>query len=430
MAEKLIPPKDGSSPTKKIERILQEKLIGQDRAIREIVRALERAYAGLKNPDHPVAVLAFFGPTGTGKTLAAEVLADCFPKKRVWRCQRYQECGVEFTEEDRRAGIQIPLVCTAHKGKLRIQKVELPSIWVVDCGGVSESLDHAVTTLIGSPPSYVGHGTPPLFTGGRAPHVVLFDEAEKALLTKSWSGSSSFANILLKILDKGKIRNNLGEEIDFTQSIIILTGNLGATEILKEFEGTIGFHTSGQDIRRDITQMTDREVEGLNERIYSIVKKKSERDLAPEFLNRLDRLVVFHFLTRSGYAHILQNEIAKVQARILRVVKREKVPAFVLTFSEEALNFLLREAMADRRFGARPLVRVLEKRVVSPLSELINNRMIKANDHLEARVEKGADEDEESGEAIVFFRIPPSEDKLLLKAPDPSPKSPEGGNAA
>lgn len=440
MAKKLVPPKDGKSPTRKIESRLKNQLIGQDRAIREITRALERAFSGMKNPDHPIAVLAFFGPTGTGKTFAAEALANCFAKKIVWRCPRYQQCDVEYSEEDRRAGVvQVPDVCPMHKGNLKIERVELASIWTIDCGGLSGSLDHAITTLIGAPPSYVGHDTPPLFTGGKAPRVVLFDEAEKALLTESWHGGSTFANILLKILDKGRIRTNLGEEIDFTNSIIILTGNLGAMEILKEFSGKLGFATAGQTPRKDLSRMTDEEIAGINKRIYATVKAKAERELAPEFLNRLDRLVVFHFLMHSGYEQILQNEIAKVQSRIARTVARGKAPAFVLTFTPPALDLILRESMSDQRFGARPLIRTLEKRVVTPLSALINDQMIKPNDHLEARVDKDINEDGIQEDAIVFFRIPPSEDKLLLKPPKPSSPTntepppaengPEGGDA-
>jgi hypothetical protein len=268
VAKKLIPPKNSSSPTRVIEKLLKEKLIGQERAIREIIRGLERAYSGLKNPDHPVAVLAFFGPTGTGKTFAAEALANCFPRHKVWRCPRHYECGYVITEEERQAGIQVAEYCPTHNGKLRIEKIVSNTIWTIDCGGVSGALDHAITTLMGSPPSYVGQEITPIFTGGKAPHVVLFDEAEKALLTKNWSGGSSFANVLLKILEKGRIRNNLNEEIDFTQSIIILTGNLGAAEILKEFEGVLGFHVSSKDRHRDIAQMTDQEVGDLNKRIY------------------------------------------------------------------------------------------------------------------------------------------------------------------
>jgi len=436
MASKLIPPEEGPSPVRMIERRLKERLIGQDRAIREITRALERAYAGLKNPDHPVAVLAFFGPTGTGKTLAAEVLADSFPKRRVWRCSRYQECHFEITAEElQKTGEGSPKSCPAHAQRanaiVRVDRIELPNIWVIDCGGMGASLDHAVTVLVGSPPSYVGHDTPPLFTG-KAPKVVLFDEAEKALLTESWHGGSSFTNILLKILDKGKIRNNHGEIVDFTNSVIILTGNLGAGEILREFHAKLGFATSGKP-KKDFLHMTDEEIAEMNERIYSVVKEKAERDLAPEFLNRLDRLVVFHFLTRRDYEAILGNEIAKVQQRILQAVQGGKVPPFVLTFSPEATQFLLRESMADRRFGARPMIRVLEKRVVTPLSVLVNNKMIEAADHLEARVEKGSgEEDPGEKEMIVFYRFPPSEDPLLLSPPKLRRRrtsSPEGGSA-
>ncbi|KRT67609.1 MAG: ATPase AAA-2 domain-containing protein, ATP-dependent Clp protease ATP-binding subunit ClpC [candidate division WWE3 bacterium CSP1-7] len=425
MTDKLVAPNESPSPTRDIERGLKERLIGQDRAIREITRALERAFAGLNNPEHPIAVLAFFGPTGTGKTLAAEALANCFTKKIVWRCSRYHECLVEYSDEEQRAG-EVPKCCPVHsKSNPPIERVALPSIWTIDCGAMGGSLDHAVTVLLGSPPSYVGHNQPPLFAGGKAPRVVLFDEAEKALLSSGWNGNSSFANILLKILDKGKIRNNHGEEVDFTQSIIILTGNLGAVEIMKEFSGKLGFSTAEQSSRKDFSKMTDEEIAQINKRIYATVKAKAERELAPEFLNRLDRLVVFHFLTHRDYERILQKELAKVQKRVKRkVIKKRKAPAFVLTFSPPVLDYLLRESLGDRQSGARPVVRVIEKKVVTELAKLINGRMIKPRDHLEARVEKENNEEGVPEETIVFYRTNSQESRTAILSPSPHHRRP------
>ena len=441
MAKKLVPPANGPSPTRMLEQLLKERLIGQDRAINEIVRSFEIYYAGIKNPEHPIATLAFFGPTGTGKTLAAKVLASCFKKHWVWRCSRYQECQIEYTEADRRAGIQVPTFCPRHKGNLRIKKMEVPNLWRINCGTMSGSQGHAVANLLGSPTGYVGHdSTPPRLVGGKAPRVVLFDEAEKALLTESWNGGGSdFANVLLEILDEGKIVNNLGEVVDFTNSIIILTGNLGAKEILKEFSNKLGFSTPDQPPRKDFSKMTDEEIARINQNIYTTVKEKAERELAPEFLNRLDRLIVFHFLTRRDYAQILDIEIAKVVKIVERAVKAGRVPPFVFTFSTKAIDFLVNESMSDRLSGGRSLVRKLAKLTVAELAKLINARIIKEGDHLEARIAKGTDDDGKPEEKIIFYRLPPSEDKLLLKPPEPAPppkadlpqaeKGPEGGDA-
>lgn len=416
MAQALVPPKQGLSPTRLVERALRKQLIGQDRAIREIVRALERAFSGLKNPEHPIAVLAFFGPTGTGKTFAAEVLSRCFAKKVVWRCVRYQECRFEVSEYDLiQARTSPPRFCPAeHSEKTPTERIELPTIWTIDCGEMSGSLEFAVSKLVGSPPGYVGHGTtPPIFTGGRAPYVVLFDEAEKALLSESWRGGNSFANLILKILDKGKIRNNLMQEVDFTNSIIILTGNLGAAEILSEFDRKIGFPTPGST-GRDLSRMTDTEIAQLNRHIYDVVRKKAERELAPEFLNRLDRLIVFQFLTQRDYAQIVRNELAKVQQRIVRAGLRNRVPRFNLTFSPPAISFLIREAMRDRRFGARVLSRILEKRVVTSLSRLVNDRVVQEGDQLQARVGE-VQEDGTTEKTIVFFRVAETKRTALEK---------------
>lgn len=439
MAKKLVAPENGPSPTRMLEQLLNERLIGQGRAIREIVRSFEIFYAGIKNPEHPIAVLAFFGPTGTGKTLAAKILAKCFKKHWVWRCPRHEECGYEVTEDDRRKGIRLAEFCprhqTANKGSLRIKKIELPRIWVINCGTMSGSQGHAVSNLLGAPAGYIGHGsTPPLLPGGKAPRVVLFDEAEKALLTESWyGGGSDFANVLLQILDEGKITNNLGTVVDFTDSIIILAGNLGAAEILKEFSTKmVGYATGEKSSRKDLSQMTDEEIAQTNKRIYAAVKTKAERELSPEFLNRLDRLIVFHFLTRSDYTRILDIEIAKVVKLVERSIKAGRVPPFVFTFSTQAIDFLVNESMGDRRYGGRSLLRKLGKLTVAELAKLINNQMIKEGDHLEARVEKGTDDEGKTEQQIVFYRIDPPEDPLLLPPPKPrrrKPASPEAKDA-
>ncbi|GMR19034.1 MAG: hypothetical protein BMS9Abin34_158 [Patescibacteria group bacterium] len=416
MAKKLVLPKVRKSPVTHIENHIREHVIGQDRPIREIARAMERAYAGLKDPERPVATLAFFGPTGSGKTLATKVLATSWRTHKVWQCRRFKECDFQVTEEDKDKGTRVPPICPLHKQErnfdIPVDETEIPNIWIIDCANLSGSLEHAMTTLMGSPPSYVGNDIPPRLAGGKAPRVVVFDEAEKALLTQNWKGGqSTFANILLKILDEGRITNNRNEEVDFRNSIIILTGNLGAAEILQEFEGRrLGYRTGGT--RRDISKMTDKEVMEINQRIYQVVKEKAKREFAPEFLNRLDRLVVFHFLTRSDYDQILDLELAEFQNRINANEKPK--PQFVVTYTPKARTALLDESMSNRSLGARTLKRVIEKRIVTRISEFLNEDLIRDGDHLEARVRKERRPEGKFEKTVVFYRMDQDESRLLL----------------
>jgi len=396
------PPELSKSPAKLIEEEIQSKLFGQDRAIREIARPLERYFAGLNNPDHPIAVLFFDGPTGSGKTYAAEVLAGCFDPRKTYRCPQFQVCKFQTSEPSKFP--VCPVHASAlHRVPLKLEEIELPNILKVDSTLMSGSLEHAVTTLLGAPPSYLGHDTPPQFTGGKAPRVVLLDEAEKAILTKTWRGSAAtLANVLLTIFDKGKIKNNLNEEVDFTGSIIILTGNLGAQEILREAEGKgIGFRPGHG---RSLDEMGDEEIEAVNERIYPIVKEKAEREFAPEFLNRIDRLVVFRFFTSKIYRLILERELEKRAERIRNAaITGTTVPNFALTYTEEVKQLLVEEGFGDLRYGARPLSRTLEKRIVTPLSELINNGLVPTNAVLEARVETTKTQGE--GDKTIVFVV-------------------------
>lgn len=437
MAKKLVPPREGDSPTRKIEEFLRERVIGQDRAVRELTRAFGRAYAGLKNPEHPIATLAFFGPTGVGKTFTAKVLADFFPKETVWRCQLYQTCKFQITQKDRKRGVVPPKNCPRHQGNVLVERMVIPNIWEIDCGQMSGTMEHAVNDLLGAPAGYVGHGSsPPIFVDGRAPRVVLFDEAEKALLTRNrQGGGSDFVNILLKILENGKIRSRIGTWINFRGSVIILTGNLGSAEIIREFEGqSVGFRRPGEETHRGrgISGMSDREIDAMNERIYSIVGKKAKLEFPPEFINRVDRMVVFHFLTRDELEKILERELKKVDRRVQRAIERGKAPPFVLTVSPEVREFLLQESLEDREYGAKPMIRTIDKRLLSDdfgLAELFLNRMINEGDHLEARIGIEPGEDGTEEETIVFYRLDPDEDPLALQPPKPKKRKPKSAPA-
>lgn len=395
MAKRLTPPKvDRSFIGKKIEKKLRERIVGQDRAIREICRALHRGAAGLKDPQHPVVTLMLAGPTGVGKTLTAQALADCFKENFIYLCRAYKSCGYETTTEEL-AGKPPPKHCPihlAHDKRVQLERIEVPNLLLINCGEMGGSMEHAVIKLLGAPPSYVGHGeTPPSFVGGKAPRVVLFDEVEKAILAVRYGGGQAgLTGLLLRILDEGKIVNNYNEEIDFTSSIIILTSNLGTREIMHQIKGGIGF-TAGD--RRSLSKYSEEEIEKLNEDIYRLVRDKVRATIPPEFFNRLDRLIVFRFLTRKEYYEILNRELDALDERI---VKKPKGPRFSLVYTDGVRDLILNESAEEREYGARPLKRIVEKRITAPLSELVNNKLIKDDDHIEARVENGT---------VIFYRL-------------------------
>lgn len=416
MAKRLTPPKvDRSFIGEKIERKLRERIVGQDRAIREICRALHRGAAGLKDPQHPVATLMFAGPTGVGKTFTAQVLAECFKTTIIYRCRAHQYCGYETTTEEL-AGKPPPKHCPihlAHEKKVQLEEIKVPNLLLINCGEMGGSMEHAVIKLLGAPPSYVGHGeTPPSFVGGKAPRVVLFDEVEKAILaTRYGGGQAGLTGLLLRILDEGKVVNNYNEEIDFTSSIIILTSNLGTREIMHQIKGGIGF-TAGD--RRSLSKYSEEEIEKLNEDIHQLVKNKVKATIPPEFFNRLDRLIVFRFLTRKEYYEILNRELDALDERI---VKKPKGPRFYLTHTDEVRDLILDESAEEREYGARPLKRIVEKRITAPLSELINNKLIKEGDHIEARVKNGV---------VIFYRLDGEGNGSVVKTDPPEASDEEG----
>ncbi|MCX5727028.1 MAG: ATP-dependent Clp protease ATP-binding subunit [Candidatus Saganbacteria bacterium] len=282
----------------KMEETLGKKVIGQEEAIKVIAKSIRRARAGLKDPRRPIGSFIFLGPSGVGKTELA---------KRV----------AEFLFGDVDAMIRIDM---------------------------SEYLEsHTVSRLIGSPPGYVGYGE-----GGqlaepvrRKPHsVVLFDEIEKA--------HQDVRNVLLQVLDDGRITDAQGHVVDFKNTVIIMTSNVGAELITKET--AIGFLT-----RDDATAGYER----MKERVLEELKKA----FRPEFLNRLDETVVFHPLSKQDLAQIVDLMISEVNERL-----REKV--ITLDLSEKAKAFLVEKGY-DPKFGARPLRRTIEEYIEDNLSEEI-----------------------------------------------------------
>lgn len=395
MTKRLDPPRSDASPISKIEHALKEHVIGQDRAIQELCCALHRAFAGLNDPNRPIATLMFAGPTGVGKTWTAKVLGNLFKIRVVYRCQKYDECGFQISEEERdRDNLSHCLDHEAMEGTtVPLERIVLSSFLIINCGELGEGTEHAITKLLGAPPSYIGHNsTKPLLSGGEAPRVVLFDEFEKALFTsRSPEGQTGLASLLLSILDEGKIVNNLNEEVDFTGSIIILTSNIGNKKIIREVEGGVGF--TAQQERKSIPQLNDEGIAQLNESIYQLVKNAVRKALPPELLNRIDRLVVFRYLTGDEYRQILDLELDALQTRI---EERSIVGPFHLTYTTEVKDLLIDRSLKKREYGARPLKDLVRRKIASPLAEMINSGCIHMGDRIEARREGGK---------IVFYQL-------------------------
>lgn len=285
-----------------LEEILHHRVIGQDQAVKAISSAIRRSRAGLKDPNRPIGSFLFLGPTGVGKTELSKALAE-----------------VQFGDEN------------------QIIRIDM-----------SEYMEkHAVSRLIGSPPGYVGHEEGGQLTEKvrRNPYsVVLFDEIEKA--------HPDVFNILLQILDDGRLTDSKGRTVDFKNTIVIMTSNVGATKINKE--KVLGFSTS----KDNESKMKD-SYEKMKENIMAELKKI----FRPEFLNRIDDIIVFHSLVES---HIAQ--IVKLMTKDL--IQRLKSMEIDFEMSEEAIK-LISESGFDLEYGARPLKRAIQKELEDQLSEAI-----------------------------------------------------------
>jgi ATP-dependent Clp protease ATP-binding subunit ClpC len=300
----------------KMEEELKTRVIGQDEAVIAISKALRRSRADLKDPRRPIGSFIFLGPTGVGKTFLARQLA-------------------EFMFGDSDALIQIDM---------------------------SEYMEKfTASRLIGSPPGYVGYEEGGQLSEAvrRRPYsVVLFDEIEKA--------HPDVMHLLLQILEEGKITDSLGRKIDFRNTIIIMTSNVGA-ELIKR-QTALGFGAvSGQE---SYEQMRDK------------ILDESKRTFKPEFLNRLDDMIVFHTLGRPDLANIVNLEVAKVVGRI-------GSKAIKVLLDPSAVEFLIDKGY-DPTYGARPMRRAVEKFLEDPLAEELLRGNIKAGDILNvyAAVEK------------------------------------------
>jgi ATP-dependent Clp protease ATP-binding subunit ClpC len=291
-----------------MEEVLKGKVIGQDEAVIAISKALRRSRADLKDPRRPIGSFIFLGPTGVGKTFLAQKLA-------------------EFMFGDRDALIQIDM---------------------------SEYMEKfTASRLIGSPPGYVGYEEGGQLSEAvrRRPYsVVLFDEIEK--------GHPDVMHLLLQILEDGKITDSLGRKIDFRNTIIIMTSNVGAETLRKQT--TMGFGATKPVGEHEYDVMRDRLLE------------EAKKTFKPEFVNRLDDIIVFHQLTRIDLMKIVDLEVDKVFQRV-------KAKDVHIILEETAKEFLIEKGY-DPTYGARPMRRAVERYLEDPLAEELLRGNVKAND--------------------------------------------------
>ena len=297
---------------------LKEKIIGQDAAVETVTRAIQRNRAGLKDPNKPIGTFLFLGPTGVGKTQLAKVLAQYM-----------------FDSPD--------------------------SIIRIDMSEYMEK--HAVSRLIGAPPGYVGYNE-----GGqlservrRKPYsVVLLDEIEKA--------HPDIFNLLLQVLDEGRLTDSNGRHIDFRNTVLILTSNIGTKE-LKDFGNGLGFSNVS---KRDTV---------ANSRM--IIEKAIKKAFTPEFLNRLDEQILFNPLTKEDIERIIEIELKDLYERVAQA-------GFKLKLGKDVKKFVA-DAGSDPQYGARPLKRAIQRYIEDPLAEKIISGEIKPGETIKLKLNKEKD---------------------------------------
>jgi len=311
-----------SPEVRDFEAALRQRVVGQDRAVRRVARVYQVYSAGLASTGRPIANLLFLGPTGSGKTHLVEAAAE-----------------VLFGDPG--------------------------AVVKIDCAEFQHS--HEIAKLIGSPPGYLGHReTQPLitqevleqhYTDKLKVSLVLFDEIEKA--------SDALWQLLLGILDKATLTLGDNRRVDFSHSFIFLTSNLGSQEMTSLMTGGIGFSHSGQE-----------DDDELDKKIYRVATAAARRKFSAEFMNRLDKVIVFRALERSHLENILDIELGRVQERIMSATSGNQ---FVFKCTTGAREFLLQEGI-DKKFGARHLKRAIERHLVFPLSNLLATRQIQLGD--------------------------------------------------
>lgn len=318
----VLDPSRRSNDAGEFETALRRRIVGQDAAIEKVVEIYQMFLAGLNPPGRPVGNLLFLGPTGSGKTRVVEAMAEAL-------------------FGDARACIKI------------------------DCAEFQHS--HEIAKLIGSPPGYLGHReTHPLltqealnqwFTEKLKLSILLFDEIEKA--------SDSLWQLLLGILDKATLTLGDNRRVDLSQCIIIMTSNLGAGEMTSLVDGGFGFAPTVVEVD-----------ESFDEKIQRTAVEAARRKFTPEFMNRIDKTVVFKTLREEHLAQILDIELGMVQQRVLMAAGTNQ---FVFNCTGAVKEYLLREG-TDPRYGARHLKRAIERNLVFPLANLVATGQVKLGD--------------------------------------------------
>ncbi len=312
-----------------LEKELHKRVVSQDEAIRVVSKSIRRARSGMKDPRRPMGSFIFAGPSGVGKTLLSKALA-------------------EFMFGDEEALVQIDM---------------------------SEYMEkHNVSRLIGAPPGYVGYEEGGQLTERirRRPYaVVLLDEIEKA--------HPDVFNMLLQIMEEGQLTDSFGRRVDFRNTVLILTTNIGA-ELIKN-KGGFGFGK--------------RDEQASYEKMKDMLHKEVERYFRPEFLNRLDDIIVFKPLSRKDLEIIVDYELRKVRGRL---AERE----LELDLTDEAREFLIEKGY-NPDFGARPLRRAIEQHVEDPISEDILRGAYKGKRKIVVSVRQNEDEADESKKKHLYF---------------------------
>jgi len=320
----VLDPSRRSNDARDFETALRRKIVGQDQAIEKVAEIYQMFLAGLNAPGRPVGNLLFLGPTGSGKTRVVEAVA-------------------ESLFGDARACIKI------------------------DCAEFQHS--HEIAKLIGSPPGYLGHReTHPLLTQEALNQwhteklklsILLFDEIEKA--------SDSLWQLLLGILDKATLTLGDNRRVDLSSCIIIMTSNLGSAEMNGLVDGGLGFAPKAVQVDNS-----------LDEKINRSAVEAARRKFAPEFMNRIDKVVVFKTLRPEHLQQILEIELGMVQQRVLMAAGANQ---FVFNCTPQVKSFLLAEG-TDPKYGARHLKRAIERNLVFPLANLVATGQVKLGDFI------------------------------------------------
>ncbi len=320
-------PKLKCAQAQEFDERLSALIIGQENAVRSMGNLYQLFLAGMNQSNRPLGTLLFLGPTGSGKT-------------------RVIEAAAEILFGDVNAVIKI------------------------DCAEFQHS--HEIAKLVGSPPGYLGHReTSPLLTQENLDRfqtedtplsLVLFDEIEKA--------SDSLWQLLLGILDKATLTLGDNRRVDFSRSLIIMTSNLGAREISELIERRIGF--AAQEVKN-----LDKSQIAIDEKIQRTAIEAASRNFSPEFMNRIDKVVVFHSLNERHLRQILDLELRSLQERIMRSARTK----FFFNCSDSVKELLLREGM-DSRYGARHLKRSIERLLVMPMSNLVASGQVHLGDSI------------------------------------------------